>query len=79
MPLIFDKASVYYFQRYGPLAQLAERLVDVEEVTGSSPVQSTTIKKPPFKRWFLFYDIEAAAYSSVSASTAARSMCKPAL
>ncbi len=44
MPLIFDKASVYYFQRYGPLAQLAERLVDVEEVTGSSPVQSTTVK-----------------------------------
>ena len=25
----------------GPLAQLAERLVDVEEVTGSSPVQPT--------------------------------------
>ena len=36
-----------YNEKYicGPLAQLAERLVDVEEVTGSSPVQPTLQRK----------------------------------
>ena len=34
-------ASDIQLQPIGPLAQLAERLVDVEEVTGSSPVQPT--------------------------------------
>ena len=29
---------------FGPLAQLVERLICIEEVTGSSPVRSTTIE-----------------------------------
>ena len=36
---------VYSSLGKGPLAQLAERLVDVEEVTGSSPVQPMRRKK----------------------------------
>ncbi len=43
MPLIFEGGCVYYLYTYGPLAQLAERLVDVEKVTGSSPVQSIEV------------------------------------
>ena len=31
---------------YGRLAQLVEHLLDVQEVTGSSPVPSTTIPRP---------------------------------
>ena len=35
---------------YGRLAQLVEHLLDVQEVTGSSPVPSTTKKSPDRSR-----------------------------
>ena len=37
-----NAAPVLYYLRFGRLTQLGECLLDVEEVTGSSPVSSTT-------------------------------------
>ena len=40
-----NAAPVLYYLRFGRLTQLGECLLDVEEVTGSSPVSSTTDEK----------------------------------
>ena len=58
---------------YGRLAQLVEHLLDVQEVTGSSPVQSTTIPRPFGLGIFLWWTVQdsnrAAARSDASKAT----------
>ena len=43
---------------YGRLAQLVEHLLDVQEVTGSSPVPSTTIPRPNGLGIFLWWTVQ---------------------
>jgi hypothetical protein len=43
---------------YGRLAQLVEHLLDVQEVTGSSPVPSTTIPRPFGLGIFLWWTVQ---------------------
>ena len=43
---------------YGRLAQLVEHLLDVQEVTGSSPVPSTTIPRPVGRGIFLWWAVQ---------------------
>ena len=59
---------------YGRLAQLVEHLLDVQEVTGSSPVPSTT--SPQTKKvWGLFFVV--AVQDSNSTCRAQRRQSKP--
>ena len=55
---------------YGRLAQLVEHLLDVQEVTGSSPVPSTTKNPKSFDLGFFAWAVQdenrAAARSAVS-------------
>ena len=43
---------------YGRLAQLVEHLLDVQEVTGSSPVPSTKIPRPFGLGIFLWWTVQ---------------------
>ena len=59
---------------YGRLAQLVEHLLDVQEVTGSSPVPSTTSPQTKkvwglFSWWTVQGSNRAAAHSAVSKAT----------
>ena len=51
-----ESAIVVAEQKQGVLAQLVERLVRNQKVTGSTPVYSTT-KKPPFGGFFIYTHI----------------------
>ena len=58
---------------YGRLAQLVEHLLDVQEVTGSSPVPSTTSPDQTIWGLFSWWTVQdsnrAAAHSAVSKAT----------
>ena len=60
---------------YGRLAQLVEHLLDVQEVTGSSPVPSTTKKVPRPKGLGTFFVV--AVQDSNSTATPQAGQSKP--